>query len=968
MRLKSRLVRLVGLCFFILTFDVISFAQNDNAVEDLRRVTKKKTDNNSSKRKNFLSLLETLPTFQTPPSIINNQTKRIVGIKAIIEVASAQKNKPESGDPPQKVVSFLNLLENLPVNGRSFQSLFSISGNITQTPERRSQIEQGLFSSNGQRPTSNVFTVDGSSANAAVSADETSLSGNLGALPNLTASGGTNSLSMLDSTQEVTVKTLASAKEQRTAGATVNFTTKAGNNSYSGSVFETFGNKNLNANDFFANSRGFQRPASRVNQFGATLGGFIWKDKAWFFGGYEGLRLRQQNFAISEVPNFSSRQNASPEIRAILNAFPIANGRTTSDGLTQFSASYTTPTANDIFSVRIDLQPTNNIRFGTRYNFADSNAKLRGNDFSLNTLRKFDVRTDSLSAWTNATISPYIVIEGRVNFTRNKQAQQFSIDNFGGADISPTLFSNTFDFLKYDFNGVNSTIAGGHKIETTVNQFQANGSVIWLFHNHNFTFGTDFRRLSADIGTSLRERNVLFSGVNLSGMASRINEISRSSPPAATIKNFSLYAQDEWRISPRLNLNLGLRWDADFAPKVENRNINFQNASSQTKNQIGNFAPRAGIAWNVFGGKTVIRGGGGLYFDYGNAAASESFANSFPFAVGNFARNVSYNAAPTNALKPLLVFADTLQTPRTWHISGEFQQELFRNHIFTATYTASFGRKLFLTRTLLNSDPSYNFVRLTNNDAKSDFNSLQLRFERRFSQGFSFNARYTLSKSTDNFSPDSLRENNFVSSDLTNERGASDFDVRQQLSIYAVYDIPTFFDSGWKKSLTQNWSISAFANARSAFPVNVGYFRANDFGKEFIRAETVGNAPFYLTENNIQRLNPNAFSIPTANRQGNLPRNSIRGFSLFQIDAGLQRRIRLTNEMSLNLSINAFNLLNKTNFADVSGNLGTQFSPSNFQPNNYFGQPTSTFGSGNFTPFYLYGGARTIQLSAKFVF
>jgi hypothetical protein len=273
-----------------------------------------------------------------------------------------------------------------------------------------------------------------------------------------------------------------------------------------------------------------------------------------------------------------------------------------------------------------------------------------------------------------------------------------------------------------------------------------------------------------------------------------------------------------------------------------------------------------------------------------------------------------------------------------------------------------------LTRTLLNSDPNYNFVRLTNNDAKSDFNSLQLRFERRFSQGFSFNARYTLSKSTDNFSPDSLRENNFVSSDLTNERGASDFDVRHQLSIYAIYDIPTFFDSGWKKNLTQSWSISAFANARSAFPVNVGYFRANDFGKEFIRAEAVGNAPFYLTENNIQRLNPNAFSIPIANRQGNLPRNSIRGFSLFQIDAGLQRRIRLTNEMSLNLSINAFNLLNKTNFADVSGNLGTQFSPSNFQPNNYFGQPTSTFGSGNFTPFYLYGGARTIQVSAKFVF
>jgi hypothetical protein len=663
MRLKSRLVRIVGLCFFILTFDIISFAQTDNTVEDLRRVTNKETDNSLPKRKNFLSLLKSLPTFQTQPSITDNQSKRVFAIKEIVEVTDNQKNNFETGDSTQTVVSFLNLLENLPINAKGFQTLFSTASGVTQTVERRSQIEQGLISSNGQRPTSNVFTVDGSSANTTVSADETSLSGNLGALPNLTASGGTNSLSMLDSTQEVTVKTLASAKEQRTAGATVNFTTKAGNNSYSGSVFETFGNENLNANDFFANSRGFKRPASRVNQFGATLGGFIWKDKAWFFGGYEGLRLRQANFAVSEVPNFSSRQNASPEIRAILNAFPIANGRANSNNLAEFSASYTNPTANDIFSVRLDFQPTNKLRVGTRYNFAGSNATLRGNNFSLNTLRKFDVRTDSISAWTNATVSPYVVIEGRVNFTRNKQAQRFSTDNFGGATISPTLFSNTFDFLKYDFNGKNSAIANGSRNETTVNQFQANGSVVWLLHNHNFTFGTDFRRLSADIGAALRERNVLFSGVNLNETASRINEISRILPPTAAIKNFSLYAQDEWRISPRLNLNLGLRWDADFAPKVENRNIVFQNASSQIKNQTGNFAPRASIAWNVFdSGKTIIRGGGGLYFDYGNAAASESFANSFPFAVGNFARNVSYNAAPINALKPLLVFADTLQT------------------------------------------------------------------------------------------------------------------------------------------------------------------------------------------------------------------------------------------------------------------------------------------------------------------
>ncbi|MEP6901476.1 MAG: TonB-dependent receptor [Actinomycetota bacterium] len=916
----------------------------------------------------FSTILKTAPSVRPEPLSAGFQIDGSSGISETVEITanadvSSTNSSLSTNVSQQAIVS-------LPVNGRSFQALFSTAGGATQTAERRSQIEQGLISSNGQRPTSNVFTVEGFSANTSVSADETSLSGNLGALPSLTASGGTNSLSTIGATQETTVKTMASAKEQRTSGATVNFVTKGGNNTFHGSVFETFGNENLNANDFFANSKGFNRPPSRLNQFGATLGGFIWKDKAWFFGGYEGLRLRQAAFAVTEVPNFSSRQTAAPEVRAILNAFPVANGETTANGLAEFAANYTNPAAHDIFGIRIDLQPTNKFRIGAHYNFADSTASLRGDrDFSLNTLRKFDVQTNSFSAWTSFTPSSTVVLDGRVNFTRNNPTQRFSTDNFGGADVSTSLFAAPFDFLKYDFNGKNSAIATGSKNETTVNQFQANGAVVWIWNNHNFSFGADFRRLSADIGAAQRERSILFSGVNLSGTASRINEISRISPPDATINNFSLFAQDDWRISPRLILNAGLRWDTDFAPKVGSGNLSFQNASPQMRNQTKNFAPRASVAWDVFGnGKAIIRGGGGLYFDYSNAAASEVFANSFPFAGGNFARNLSFTATPTNSLKPLIVFADDLKTPHTWHVFGEYQQEFFRNHIFTATYTASFGRKLFLTRTFLNADPQFNYVRLTNNDAKSDFNSLQLRFERRFSQGFSFNVRYTLAKSTDNISPDAWRENNFVSNDVTNERGASDFDVRHQMNVYAVYDIPIFFDSGWKKSLTKGWSILAFANARSAFPLSAGYFRINDFGKDFVRADLSGNAPVYLTENGVKRLNPNAFSIPGANRQGTLGRNSLRGFALFQLDTSLQRRIRFTNEMRLEISINAYNLLNNTNFAEMSGNLGTIGSNGIFQPNNYFGKTNSTFGSGNFTPFYLYGGARTVQLSAKFVF
>lgn len=890
------------------------------------------------------------------------------GVSATVSVTSSNVTIDTSDSKLATNITTREIVNNLE-RGGGFQSTFSVASGVTQTDESSTIEKRGIVSSNGQRPTSNDFTVDGLSANLGVSSDETSLSKNVGALPTLTSSGGTNSLATFNTTQEVVVRTMSAAKEQRTAGAQINFVSTGGNNTFRGSLFETFGNENLNANDAFAKSIGFERANSRLNQFGGTLGGFIWKDKAWFFGGYEGLRLRQAGFAVSEVPNFSSRQNASPEIRAILNAFPIANGRATSNGFAEFSATYTNPAAHDIFGLRIDTQPMSRLRIGGRFNFADSKASIRGDhDFSLNTLRKSDTNTSSLSAWATSTPTSTVVIDGRVNFSRNRIGQQFSIDNFGGANI---FISSPFNFLKYDFAGKNSAIAVGNRIETTVNQFQTSGTVDWILNSHQLTFGTDFRHLSFDIGAANSERNVLFAGVNqsLSGTASRITQLSRNLSENPELNNFSLFAQDSWRVISRFNLNFGLRWDANFAPKFETQSINFQNAAPQMPDNLNNFAPRAGFAIDLLGsGRAVIRGGIGLYFDYGNSAASESFANSFPAAAGNFARNVNFNTTPTNSLKPLLVFADNLQTPRALHVFTEYQQELFRNHIFTATYTASTGRKLFLTRTILNADPNFNFVRLTNNDSESDYQALQFRFERRFSQGFSFNARYTLSKSKDNFSPDSLRENNFFSTDLKQERGASDFDVRHQLNIYGVYDIPTFFDNGWKKRLTQNWSISAFANARTAFPLNVGYFRVNDFGKEFVRADLVGNAPIYLNENTLKSLNPNAFSIPNANRQGTLERNSVRGFPLFQIDTSLQRRIRLTNEMSLNLTIQALNLLNNTNFADMSGNLGTLFSSGIFQPNNYFGQATSTFGSSNFTPFYLYGGARKIQLSAKFVF
>ena len=243
-------------------------------------------------------------------------------------------------------------VENLPLNGRSFSSLLDLTPGVVLTPSNFQ--EQGQFSVNGQRPDANYFMVDGVAANLGTSASGLG-QGGAGQLPATSAFGGMSNLVSLDALQEFRIQTSTFAPEfGRSPGAQVSVITKSGTNNYHGTAFDYFRNDVLDANNWFANNKGLAKAALRQNDFGGVLGGPILKDKLFFFGSYEGLRMRQPRVANTYGPTQATIQSAPAAVQPFLNSFPKPNGPDLGNGTARFVATYSDPSTLDSYSGRVD--------------------------------------------------------------------------------------------------------------------------------------------------------------------------------------------------------------------------------------------------------------------------------------------------------------------------------------------------------------------------------------------------------------------------------------------------------------------------------------------------------------------------------------------------------------------------------------------------------------------------------------
>jgi Carboxypeptidase regulatory-like domain len=908
-----------------------------------------------------------------------------------------------------------HLIDNLPLNGRSFQTLIMLTPGVVVTPTAFD--DQGQFSINGQRADANYFTVDGVSANFGVTGYGPLVQSAGGALPALSAQGGTNSLVSVDAMQEFRVQTSSFAPEfGRTPGGQISVVTRSGTNAFHGTLFEYFRNDVLDANDWFngyTNNPPLPKAAERQNDFGGVVGGPILKDNTFFFFSYEGLRLRQPLTQQTVVPDAASRQQAPSTMQPYLEAYPVPNGPALGPGAAEFNAGFSDPSSLDATSIRVDHQLNSRWTLFGRYDYSPSSlvqrGPLQGYEPNLATTGSTSATLHTFTLGLNTLISPRLSNEARANYSNDRLGTGFAMDTFGGAKplpdsaLFPPDFSSRNGVFTMEILGVGELLQGKFATDeqrqvNLIDNLSANKG------RHAMKFGVDYRWLSPFSSIfSYRQFNE-FIGMNATpgGALSGIAALGASfayQPNALVANNYSVYGQDTWKILRCVTLTYGLRWDIN--PPLKGKNLENQpftvtglddpatmalapRGTPLYQTTYGNVAPRVGLAYQVHDAanlQTVLRGGFGIFYDlgYGSLGGVSSY---FPYYSINLIPLAPFPLSPENATPPpfstsppvstILVADPHLKLPRTYQWNAALEQSLGASQAFSLTYVGAIGRDLVRSTFLVAPNPDFQYVNVNANTATSDYHALQVKFERHLSHGLQGLVSYTWSHSIDIASTDAfanyLNTPGFVA-DPHVDRGDSDFDIRNSFTAGVTYNLPT---PGWNSiahTVLRNWSVDGFILARSAPPVNV--IGGIDFAGGtalYPRPNLVPGVPTVLYGSEYpggKILNGAAFTPPPEGQQGDFGRNVLRAYGATQADLAFQRQFHFTERLQLRFRGEFFNILNRPNFGP----------PTNSLTSPLFGYSTQTLASSlagadgaGFNPLYQIGGPRSIQLAAKILF
>lgn len=901
-----------------------------------------------------------------------------------------------------------NYFENLPVNGRSVDALVLMAPGVTSGAG-----PGGDFNANGMRSNTNYYTLDGVSLNGSVGGGggpgPGGPGGGFGGPPPGAGSGSATSSVSLESMQELRVQTSSFAPEfGRSPGAQISMTSRGGTGVFHGSLYYYFRNQDLDANDWFANSFGYGRAALKQNRVGGTLGGPAIKNRTFFFVVYEHLSLVSPSTMISSVPDLRSRESAPASIRAFFNAFPLPDGPEQTDGAAEYHALLANPSASDSASLRIDHTISSSMTLFVRYSLMPTTSLTRGGFISTaNTLTHQNSNSQTATVGLTRTSASEWVNDLRFNYSRSNFLSFSTMDDYGGATAlaDSSVFPGGVTSSTGQFNlmllGIGGYSFGGRNKNQQV-QLNIVDSLAKAVSSHTLKLGVDFRLITPTYFRNPYSLNATFNGIGggagalTSGEATNV-QITSSLPAVYPIyANFSTYAQDTWRATDRTTLTYGLRWDINPPPHVRQGPtplaLSDDYIAGVTQNTPlystvwHNVAPRFGLAYlldNTPGKQLILRMGVGLFYDVGYGVTASAF-NGAPYSnvrtisLADFPLSVADMSAPpmppTRPYGQITAAENNLQSPLVTQYNATLERSFGENQTLSLGYAGSMGTRLLQTQTQPSFGDAYSILILASNGATSNYNSLQAQFRRRLTRSLQTQFSYTWAHSIDSASNDI--GGGFASFLGSGQRGNSDFDIRHSLNWSGSYRLPSP-DSHLLKPLLGNWYVDWIGQFHTSLPFDVQSIttetsassasanqRAGLFAQ--VRPDYTG-APIWISDPNApggEKLNPAAFAAPSNQyAQGDLGRNSLRGFNFSQADLSLRRQITLSEKWKLNISAQAYNVFNHPNFAN----------PSSMQTSNLsspeFGLATRTVGGAvGGGSLYQSGGPRSIELAARFQF
>ena len=906
-------------------------------------------------------------------------------------------------------------INELPVNGRRWSN-FAIL-----TPGATPDGNFGLISFRGISGLLNNSTVDGGDNNQAFFSEER---------------GRTRSAYSISQAaiREFQVNTSNFAAEYgRSAGGVINAVTKSGTNQFHGSGF--FYDRNnkwgaRNPGSFITrlvngvSTREALKPEDVRYQFGGTIGGPIVKDSLFFFFSYDEQRRNFPGVAIFSTPNYLSTVNRTTltnSVRGLTNA--------QIDSALGFLNDLTgeTPRRGDqrLFLPKIDWQINSNNQFSATYNRlrwkspagVQTGATVTrdragfGDDF---------VEIDSLNLRLASTISSKLINEFRFQWA-DELDSAFAQPPLPGEPTTANGFSPQVTLT----NGL--TFGKANFLDRVAlpdeRRFQFADSLTYTTGNHTFKFGTDINRVR-DIDENLFTGSgaYTYSNINdfivdytnfttggslatgnkqcatstrIAGRCYTSNYQQGFGPPRFQFNtvDVAFFAQDDWRVTPRLTLNLGLRWDYEKFPEPFLVNSSLPQTGNRPSDK-NNFGPRIGFAADLTGdGKTSLRGGYGIYYGRINGTIIINSLINTGLSTGQAVSSVAATSSAAPIFPNILAtapagtaavnyFRSGFQNPLIHQGDIVFEREVAHNTVVSASYLFSFGNHLTtFVDTNLNPPSSLGHVSILDgplagqvwnfpyyrgsrpntsfgnileirDSISTKYNALVLQANRRLTNGLQFQSSYTLSRAQDNGGSQSSAtftpgfSSLFDPFDPQADNGYSPFDRRHKFVASVVYNTNFKSLDGAGKAILNGWTISPIVNMFSGF-------RYTPVTNSFSTSSVFGTSP-------AGGVNGSNGSL----RFGLLPNNFFHAPSIKYVDLRVSRRFTIKENAKLELLAEGFNIFNRTQVTGINNRmyvLSTQGSNvvATFDPT--FGTP-SDLSNGFFFR------ERQIQLAVRFEF